>query len=85
MLVRANIDDLFGFNTPAAVMRPEADSCLYERRQRYAYFLSDMAQRRGHSNKKMKGGINGGMILVKPDSEVYADMMNEFARFKPHT
>ena len=27
----------------------------------------------------------GGMILIKPDSEVYADMMNELVRFKPHT
>lgn len=38
MLVRANIDDLFGSKTPAAVMRGDADTCLFQPRPSHTYF-----------------------------------------------
>ena len=38
MLVRSNIDDLFSTNVPAAVMRGEADTCLFEPRPSHTYF-----------------------------------------------
>ena len=85
MLMRTNIDDVFSTNVTAAVMRGEADSCLFERRPGHTYFRHNMVQQRGDSHKSMKGGLNGGMVWFQPDSQVYEDMKNELCNFRPHS
>ena len=47
MLVRANLDDVFAYEVPAAVMRGETDSCLFEKRPSHTYFYSDITMRPG--------------------------------------
>ena len=85
MLVRSNIDDLFMANVPAAVMRGEADTCLYERRPSHTYFQGGNEKSYTHRRQKMKGGINGGLVLFKPDARDYERMYNELTRFQPNT
>ena len=85
MLVRANLDDAFGYGVPAGVMRGEADSCLFERRPDYTYFYPDSTMKPGDSHPAMKGGINGGLVLFEPSAETYKDMMRKLQDFRPTT
>ena len=85
MLVRTNIDDLFTTNTPAAVMRGDCDTCLYERRPGASYFFGGSSTSFTHDKQKMKGGINGGLLLVEPDENTYNDMYKALKKFKPNT
>ena len=83
LLFRRNIDDVFSVNAPAAVMRGECDTCLIHRRPGHSYFYGDV--RSGSRNQPMKGGINGGMVLLEPSEEAYREMMEELAKFDPWT
>ena len=85
MLVRTNIDDLFATNTPAACMRGEADTCLYERRPSSSYFFGGTERSFTEGKQKMKGGINGGLLLLKPSVETYEEIYEALKNFRPNT
>ena len=85
MLVRANIDDLFGYRVPAAVMRGMSDTCLYNRRPNHTFFTNESDYKRLGITTTMKGGINGGLVLFEPNAYVYEDMMEKLAAFHPET
>ena len=85
MLVRSNIDDVFAYKAPAGVMRGDADSCLFEPRPPHTFFHPDTTMRQGDSHPPMKGGINGGLVLFKPDEDKHKDMMNELQKNVPKT
>ena len=75
LLVRSghDLEELWEYPAPAGIMRGTNDSYTGTRRPRTTYF------REG----KLIGGINGGVILLQPDQEVFNDMMgtlnkNEF-------
>ena len=60
MLVRRNIDEIFGNKTPVAVMRGEADSCMHTPRPKSSYFeYGRNPGKYSEHGEKMKGGING--------------------------
>ena len=84
MLVRANLDDAFGYEVPAAVMRGDADGCLFQKRPSHTFFQRDYTMRRGDSHPTMKGGINAGLILFEPSEDTYEDMMSSLREFVPH-
>ena len=85
MLVRVNIDDIFATSVPAGVMRGEADTCLYEKRPPSTFFQRGDPRSFTHQGMKMKGGINGGLVLFSPDEPTYDKMMKELAHFRPVT
>ena len=85
MLVRANLDDAFGYEVPAAVMRGDRDTCLFAKRPSHTYFQPDATMRRGDSHPTMKGGINAGLVLFEPSEDAYEDMMSSLDRFVPHS
>ena len=84
-LFRTNNDDLFAHETPAGVMRGEADSCLWAPRPSHTFFQKGGARRPGGSHPPMKGGINGGLVLFEPSADTHEDMMNELEYFVPTT
>ena len=83
MIVRSNIDDLFSINTPAGVMRGEADSCLFEQRPYDTFFQRPSSWSSRGSTPKMTGGINGGLVLFEPSIREYNEMMEELRNFMP--
>jgi len=85
MLVRSNMDEVFSTNVPAAVMRGEADTCLFEPRPRHTYYQDGDETSFTVGKRNMKGGINGGLVLFKPDRKVYDDMWEKLQRFTPVT
>ena len=85
MLVRSNIDDIFSTNVPAAVMRGPADTCLYNRRPSHTYFKQGMERSFTRGGQKMKGGMNGGLVLFEPNVHLYEDMYSKLQKFQPRT
>ena len=77
MLVRSNIDDIFSTNVPAAVIRGPADTCLYNRRPSHTYFKQGMESSFTRGGQKMKGGMNGGLVLFEPKVSLYEDMYSK--------
>ena len=85
MICNHNIDDCFTTRSPAAVMRGEADTNLAERRPAETYFFRGDEKTFTHEGQPMKGGINGGLVLFEPSSEVHEDMMKELETFSTPT
>ena len=85
MLVRTNIDDLFQTRVPAAVMRGQADTCLFDQRPAHTYFHGYAETSFTREHQPMLGGINGGLVLFKPDAEVYDDMLVKLQEYRPRT
>ena len=74
MLARRNIDELFQCQTPAAVMRGPADSCLFESRPSSSFFRGGSRARHESTGEALAGGVNGGLVLLKPDAALFQDM-----------
>ena len=85
MLPRSNMDELMANNVPSAVMRGEADTCLHTPKPKATFFERGHASSFMNDNKKMKGGINGGLILLKPDKTEREALQAALAEFKPVT
>ena len=85
MLVRSNMDEVFMTKTPAAVMRGEADTCLLMPRPAETYFHWGDPRTFEERKWKMKGGINGGLILLKPSIEEEARITQGLKEFDPVT
>ena len=69
LLVRRNIDELFGLPAPAAVQRGRRDYQPALSRQAKSYFYPD-----GLAHGKLKGGINAGVVLLTPSISVFKQM-----------
>ena len=74
MLARRNIDELFQVQQPAAVMRGPTDSCLFEKRPKESFFRQS-AEEHEHTGSALAGGINGGLIVLKPNTAVFDQMV----------
>ena len=75
LLVRSNIDDMFAVQTPAAVMKEEEDTSHVERRPDSRFSRRQWRKKSDESDNSNVGGIKGGVVLLKPDSEEYEQII----------
>ena len=85
MILNQNVDEIFQARQPAGVMRGEADSCLHDKRPRHTYFQEGRESTFTLEGKKMKGGINGGLVLLEPSTEVFEAMRECLPTFSTPT
>ena len=85
MILNGNMDDVFGTQAPAGVMRGEADTCLHDKRPPATYFQDGQEKTFTRDHRKMKGGINGGLVLLEPNDQVFKEMKKELRTFQTPT
>ena len=85
MILNGNIDDVFATRVPAAVMRGEADTNLGSQRPAHTYFAGGDEFSFTGRGIKMKGGINGGLVLFEPSQDVCKDMLGKLEYFQTPT
>ena len=85
MILNGNIDEVFSVQPVAGVMRGEADTCLFEPRPASSFFQDGKTSSFTHEGKKMKGGINGGLVLLEPNLEIWKAMREALKTFKTPT
>ena len=75
LLVKSNIDELFEHQAPAAMFRGNSENVPGDVRPRFTYYHRD--------GETLKGGINGGVVLLTP-SRVVLRQMREALLDKHH-
>ena len=70
MMVRRNLDEVWSFQDPAGVIGGATDTSLYSKRPIHTYFQRDVVD----TGPEIRGGINGGLVLLEPNRETYENM-----------
>ena len=85
MMCNQNIDEIFQTRPPAAVFRGEADTTLVNQRPAPTYFFKGKEDTFTKDGVPMKGGINGGLVLLQPDVKEFHDMKEALKTFHTST
>ena len=72
MMIRQHADQIWSFQTPAAVMRGPTDSGPHVPRPVWTYDYSRSRYERGLEN--MRGGSNGGLVYFEPSAREFRMM-----------
>ena len=85
MILNKNIEKVFSVQPPARVMRGKADTCLHDKRPKSTFFQEGKEETFTKDQRKMKGGINGGLVLFRPDVTEFQSMQEELVKFRTPT